>query len=97
MTAQGDPNVKPGRRDEAPWDAVDELFHGITTCMWNEHRQEWDARARGCSEFAHAKTPAAAMRAAMDLKEGKRPPAPRPRAVLPDDPAPMFTARRRLS
>lgn len=88
-------NVRPGHLDEAPWDAVDELFYGVATVLWDDRLKRWDARARGCAEFAHAPTPAAAMRAALDLKEGKAPPVPRARLALPeDDPAPV--ARRRL-
>lgn len=107
MNERGDANVKPGRQDDAPWDAVNELFFGMASCLWDEHSQRWDARARGCPEYAHAKTPAAAMRAALDLKEQKAPaagaasppaPTPRPRRIVDlEEPAPLFTARRRLS
>lgn len=65
--------LRPGHKDQAPWDSTTKLMCDMATIMWCESTKRWEARARNCSHFAHAPTPGAAMQAALELRDNPKP------------------------
>lgn len=46
---------------------TDELLFRMATVLWNGSTRQWNARAKGCSNFANGATPREAMEKALAI------------------------------